>query len=631
MYIRPPDCPAHRICKSGEYDVISDGYAVAPPSMHKSGRRYAWVTTPEDVTVAPRWAVEMLREASKGKEDQGNRAEDIPDAEPISFDFLDKLRKRDEALVHRITSEASAARAGADMKDDDHVDRSKNDWVIALRLLTLGYSPGVVLSVLTHSTWFSGSKARQQGAQYARTTISNAQEYLAHDSDRWFEGKTFVPQLFCAELLKDAHFVYVGEELRHYDGGVYRTGGAKVLRRLTQERLQRRWKSAHVNEVQTWVEDRSQADLEDLDHKYVNVKNGLLNLHTLETVPHDPEYISLAQLPVAFNPTADATEVDRIIGSVLPQDAVPVFWEAVGACLITDRYWPKFFLLLIGAKDSGKSVVLRAIGELLGKENVSAVTLKDLADNPFSRAGLVGRLANIAADLGPAEAQDVGWIKTLTGDDLVNVDRKHKEMFGFRNRAKMLFSANQFPGIRHPDEALFGRALVIICPHRFVKPGDKEWQVGDPTEYGGVAKPADTEVLDTLTTPDNLSAMLNRALEGLACLRAQGGFSESETVRRGRAEFRSAVDSVIDFIGDATVADEEAWASKEDYYAAYTAWSKESGRAPVGRTQFYRRVKENARALGLIESESGHKRGYRGRRITFVARGSDPLEALDRW
>ena len=42
-YRRPPDAPILRINRSGEYDIQSDGYMVAPPSRHVSGRIYLWI------------------------------------------------------------------------------------------------------------------------------------------------------------------------------------------------------------------------------------------------------------------------------------------------------------------------------------------------------------------------------------------------------------------------------------------------------------------------------------------------------------------------------------------------------------------------------------------------------------
>lgn len=43
LYARPAGVPTTRICHEGEYDILSAGYVVMPPSLHESGRPYRWI------------------------------------------------------------------------------------------------------------------------------------------------------------------------------------------------------------------------------------------------------------------------------------------------------------------------------------------------------------------------------------------------------------------------------------------------------------------------------------------------------------------------------------------------------------------------------------------------------------
>jgi Mn-dependent DtxR family transcriptional regulator len=63
LYRRPAGCPPWRICKQHEYDIMSSGYVVIPPSMHLSGVAYL-LADPRDPVAAPDWAVELLLEAA---------------------------------------------------------------------------------------------------------------------------------------------------------------------------------------------------------------------------------------------------------------------------------------------------------------------------------------------------------------------------------------------------------------------------------------------------------------------------------------------------------------------------------------------------------------------------------------
>ena len=56
---RRGDMPAVRIAKRGKYDVLSDGYCVAPPSVHESGLEYRWIDQVPPIEV-PQWVCQFV-------------------------------------------------------------------------------------------------------------------------------------------------------------------------------------------------------------------------------------------------------------------------------------------------------------------------------------------------------------------------------------------------------------------------------------------------------------------------------------------------------------------------------------------------------------------------------------------
>lgn len=129
-YQRSNDCPEHRICKSGEYDILSDGYVVAPPSIHRSGRCYEWITPPSlvaDLPGVPTWAVGELTRPAILPDD-----EDDPDMPPVRLDAIS---------MEWWTGKQTA-------NTDNGVDRSATLYGIACRLVAAGATIPTITAAL---------------------------------------------------------------------------------------------------------------------------------------------------------------------------------------------------------------------------------------------------------------------------------------------------------------------------------------------------------------------------------------------------------------------------------------------------------------------------------------------------
>jgi len=61
--------PAARLCLPQHYDILSAGYCVAPPTLHYSGGRYAWLNYDSHTAAAdpPLWACELLIDHVDGR------------------------------------------------------------------------------------------------------------------------------------------------------------------------------------------------------------------------------------------------------------------------------------------------------------------------------------------------------------------------------------------------------------------------------------------------------------------------------------------------------------------------------------------------------------------------------------
>jgi P4 family phage/plasmid primase-like protien len=220
---------------------------------------------------------------------------------------------------------------------------------------------------------------------------------------------------------------------------------------------------------------------------------------------------------------------------------------------------------------NGKSTYLRAVRAFIGEENVAALSLQRLENDRFAAARLVGKLANICPDLPSESLSSTSSFKAITGGDALLAERKFEESFEFVPFTRLIFSANHPPKSADASPAFFRRWVVV--------PFVRTFQSGDPGTL-----PRDQ--LDAmLADPAELGGALNKALQALASIRAQG-FSESDSTRRAMDEFRQSTDPLGVWLDHATVEGPEELITCERLLLEYNNESSAKGRPATTKTAF---------------------------------------------
>jgi hypothetical protein len=95
LYRREAGDPVKRLCRSEQFDIMSNGYSVVPNSLHKSGRHYTWLSSPDTPIASSRhvsWAVDMLRVSERAVVDMGDMMAVAPaesSEPPVALDPID--------------------------------------------------------------------------------------------------------------------------------------------------------------------------------------------------------------------------------------------------------------------------------------------------------------------------------------------------------------------------------------------------------------------------------------------------------------------------------------------------------------------------------------------------------------
>jgi len=283
--------------------------------------------------------------------------------------------------------------------------------------------------------------------------------------------RTLVRDLAAAITGKD-HFARIGSGLLYvYRDGVYQPTGEMWIRRQVKHLLldhdcPEMWSRALSKEVVEFIALDVPELPEQPSTELINLQNGLLRVRTRELLPHSYQWLSTIRIPIRFDPEATCPEIDRFIGQVFPEDAVPLAWEILGDLLTPDRSIRKA-LCLIGEGGNGKSAFLDLACSFVGTENVCHLSLQRLESDRFSAARLYGKLANICPDLPGERLSSSATFKAITGCDRITAEGKYRDSFEFTPFARLLFSANHLPATEDASQAFFDRWLIVRFPNRF--------------------------------------------------------------------------------------------------------------------------------------------------------------------
>jgi putative DNA primase/helicase len=364
------------------------------------------------------------------------------------------------------------------------------------------------------------------------------------------------------------------EEVLVYQDGIYVP--AEGLIKAKVEEIEPNATSSLVNEVIGHIQRRTYVKREEFDSDIhiINLQNGLYNLKTREFMPHTHEYLSRVQLPLNYEPSAKCPNFLKFLRQVMPDhDDGRLLLEEFASCL-----WRSANLQLaymhVGKGANGKSTLFKVMEVLFGKQNISHESIHNLAWNRFAAAELDGKLANIHADISNTEIAHTGILKQVISGDPITVEKKHKDPFALESYAKHFFSCNDLPQVYDSSDAWFRRWIIIEWKEQFT--GDK----------------ADKNIIETLTTEEELSGILNILLGITRKLIQKGKLSANKTTEQIRLEWQERADLVQAFINNNIQKDANNYITKEELYSRYVQWCNSHNYASKSQKSFSERVKQ---------------------------------------
>lgn len=288
---------------------------------------------------------------------------------------------------------------------------------------------------------------------------------------------------------------------------------------------------------------------------WINLLNCTLEIHedgTLISREHNKDDFFTYVLPYNYNPEAECPLWFRFLNRVLPEkQAQTLLAEYIGYCFTNNMKLEKM-AVFYGGGCNGKSVALDVIEALMGRPNVSNVSLSDVTLDDEKRAQIENKLVNISTESGGK--LDFAILKQLVSGEKVNVRVLYKGTHTIDRYAKFITSFNKLPN----SEGTFGFfRRWILFPFNVTIPD------------------AEQDIDLTKKLCKELSGILNWVLVALQGLLQTKSFSKSELCDGALADYKRQSNSVLLFMDEKCAISDENSITLTELYKKYTLFCRE--------------------------------------------------------
>lgn len=317
-----------------------------------------------------------------------------------------------------------------------------------------------------------------------------------------------------------------------------------------------------------WLEQR---DSDPKPGELLVMANGLLHLPTRTLHAHCPRLFTTTALPYPYDPQAKFPMAWHDFMRTLWSDdkeSIETLQEWAGYTLEPEPSQQKI-LGLIGPPRGGKGVITRVLQAMLGETNCIGPTLSSLGRN-FGMQPLIDKTLAVISDARFKFGSDVVTerLLSISGQDEMTIDRKYKEPWTGRLKARFMLCSNELPNLEDASGALASRFILLQLTESWL---DRE----------------DTELPGRLM--QELPGIFNWALEGLDRLHKRGFFRQPTTAKKLIEEFKELTSPVKAFLRDECVIGADLRTECNQFYLHWQMWCLHNGRKEVGTKQQFGR------------------------------------------
>jgi P4 family phage/plasmid primase-like protien len=391
--------------------------------------------------------------------------------------------------------------------------------------------------------------------------------------------RTDATELIVEQIKKDNHIYTTKDDVKSemwiYQSGIYKPNGKSYVKEYCRIVLEGAYTINLANDVINKIETDTYIDQEEFfkntNANEIPLKNGILNVLTLKLIEFDPKKILFNKLPVNYDKDATCDAIDNFLKDILAsEEDIEVAYELVGSGLYKD-YFTEKAAMFVGSGRNGKSKFLSLIRKLVGIENCCSVPIRTMKEDNSSLCELHNKLFNLAGDLNGGDLKDTGVFKESCGRDEIQAHRKFLRDLKFTNFAKHIFACNELPRVYDKSDGFWDRWILLQFPYTFLS--QKEINK-IPKEIRKNIKLKDPEIINKITSNEELSGFLNKSLEGLKRVWDNKTFSQTKGSKEIKDFWIRNSDSFVAFCIDSIDEDYECFITKKDIRQRYNRYCK---------------------------------------------------------
>ncbi len=339
------------------------------------------------------------------------------------------------------------------------------------------------------------------------------------------------------------------------------------------------WVVSNLRTVRDMTTSRSRFDR---DRGVVNLRNGTLDLRTMQFRVHDRDDRITRIFNACYDQTADCPQWTKFMDEVLPDRAVREYVQrACGMSLLGDADQRALFLAY-GPTGTGKSQFLETLKYIFGEYGMSAsigafVPSRDGKGPSPEVHRMRGKRFVCTSETADSMKFDEETVKRLTGRDTMSTRNLYQAEQEWVPECAIWIATNYKPRFASDDDAIWSRSKLIP----FL------------TQFGVAGRPMILDFARKFLF-DEADGIFNWMLEGLVDY-LRHGLQEPDEIKAQVAEHRREVDTVAMFLEDTIeegrlAMEPEASISFAQLYKLYMDWCQKTYERPLGVRKFSPRV-----------------------------------------